>query len=60
MSVTRPDGSLVLSQAEWDSRDTAKGSAAATEAACDALTKASREVAKFNRQRRDGMGQQQA
>lgn len=63
ISVTKSDGNLVLEESEWEGRDEARFGVEATEAACDALAKASRELAKMNRQKREeqpnpqGMGQ---
>lgn len=53
VSLVRNDGTLVLSPEDYEHRDKTKIAAVHVEVGCDTLARASRQLAKANRQRRD-------
>lgn len=53
LSLTKADGSLVLSPDDYEQRDRSKIAAVHLDVGCDGLARASRQLAKANRQRRD-------
>lgn len=56
-ALVKPDGSLVLSLDDYERRDRSKVTTGELDTACDSLARASRQLAKANRQRRDQLRQ---